>query len=84
MQHHLIAAPVRLFGNFAGVCLVRKHGNRQRIGEPEQRVSLRAVVSKIVDHDGKSRASWRCGRNFRVLADGVMRWIDCVRRPSIR
>ena len=56
MQHHLIAAPVRLFGNFAGVRFVRKHGNRQRIGEPEQCVGLRAVVSKIVDHDGQPRA----------------------------
>jgi len=65
MQHHLVPAPVRLFGDFPGVCLVWKDGNRQRKSNPEQRVRLRAVVSKVIDHDGQPRASWRRGRNFR-------------------
>ena len=55
MEHHLIAAPVRLFGDFPGVGMVREHGERQRIGKPEQRVRLSAVVSKIIDHDRKAR-----------------------------
>ena len=68
MQHHLIPAPVRLFGNFAGVCLVRKNGNRQRISKAEQSVGLRAVVPKIIDHDGKPRAARRRGREPPLLA----------------
>ena len=52
---HLIAAPVRLFGDFPGVGQMRKHGKRQRIGKSEQRVGLGAVVSEIIDHDGQTR-----------------------------
>ena len=81
MQHHLIPAPVRLFGDFAGIHLVGKDRNRQRISNPEQRISLRAVVSKIVDHDGKSRAPWRLGRGFRLWQRGNE--VERLRSPSI-
>ncbi len=53
MQHHLVSAPVRFFGDFAGVGLVRQNGNGQRISKPEQGVGLRAVVPKVVDHNRK-------------------------------
>ena len=82
MQHHLIPAPVRLFGNFAGVRLVRKDGNRQRIGEPEQCVRLRAVVPKIIDHDGKPRASRRRGRSLRFWQR--RNEVDRLRPPAIQ
>src|SRR3981081_2942591 len=39
---------------------MREHGQRQRIGEPKQRLRLCAVIPKIVDHDRKPRSERSC------------------------
>ena len=63
MEHDLIAAPVRLFGDFPGVGQMREHGKGQRKGKSKQRVGLSAVVAEIIDHDRETRPARRgsCG-----------------------
>lgn len=51
MQHHLVAAPVRFFGNLARIHFVRQYGDCQRIWNPQDGIGLRALVAQIVDYD---------------------------------
>ncbi len=51
VQHHLIAAPVSLFGDRGGVRVKRKHGERQRVVEREHLIDGRWIAAYIIENN---------------------------------
>src|SRR5882757_933948 len=83
VEHHLIPAAVRLFSDYRGAGMVRENGERQRIGKPEERVSLLGIVSKIVDHNRQARVARGCY----CRRGGGTQWrdeMDRLRAPALR
>lgn len=53
VEHHFIAAAMRLFGDFNGVCMIGQNGDRQRIRQSKDGVGSRTVAAQIVEDDGE-------------------------------
>ncbi len=67
MQHDLIAAAIRFFGDVGGKRQVRQDGNRQWKRQREQRIGGGAVVTQIIENDRKLCGSLRVlGRKART------------------
>src|SRR5277367_6215600 len=74
MQHYFESTALGLLGDFHGMCVVRKNGDRQWVWQRENLVSSGAIAAQVVQQDSKFPPAGRRSLCWRAARD--IGWIE--------